>query len=130
MCGQADPQRPACREQPQKQPEKADGEHGEVPGAGLMTGPMVSRVLVRATHRTGYGLVLRCVLRVAGALRSVADQVQSPEDPVAEEQRADEQHGQLPGAEQLHRRSGPVLLVTGDAILPISIDLASVAPSY
>ena len=127
MCGQADPQRPACREQPQKQPEKADGEHGEVPGARPVTGPVIRGVLVRAARRSG--LVLRCMPCVAGALRR-ADQVQGPEDPVAEEQSANEQHGQLPGAEQLHRRSGPVLLVTGDAILPISIDLASVAPSY
>jgi hypothetical protein len=102
-CIECDPQRPALGEQPQKQPEKADGEHGEVPGAGLMTGPMIRGGLMRAAHRTGRGLVLRCVLSVAGALRRVADQVQGPEDPVAEEQRADEQHGQLPGAEQLHR---------------------------
>jgi hypothetical protein len=48
---------------------------------------------------------------------------------VAEQQRADEQHGQLPGAEQLHRCSDPVLLVTGDAILPILINLATVVLS-
>jgi hypothetical protein len=55
----------------------------------------------------------------------LAPQVQSPEDPVAEEQSADEQHGQLPGAEGLHRGSGPDLLVAGDAILPIMLDLAT-----
>jgi hypothetical protein len=49
---------------------------------------MIRRVLVRATHRTG--LVLRWVLRVVGAPRRVADQVQGAEDPVAEEQRTDE----------------------------------------
>ena len=85
MCGETDPQRSALGEQPQKQPEKADGEHGEVPGAR----PMIRRVLVHAAHHTGRGLVLR----VAGALRRVADQVQGPERPVAQEQRADEQHG-------------------------------------
>jgi hypothetical protein len=52
---------------------------------------MIRGMPVRVTHRTG--LVLRCVLRIIGALRRVADQVQGPEDPVAEEQRADEQHG-------------------------------------
>jgi hypothetical protein len=62
---------------------------------------MICRVLVRATHRTG--LVLRWVLGVVGALRRVADQVQGAEDPVAEEQSADEQHGKLLAAEQLHR---------------------------
>jgi hypothetical protein len=103
MCGDADPQRRALGEQPQKQSEKADGEHGKVAGAASMTGPMIRRALVRVTHRTGYGLVLRCVLGFADALRRVADQVQAPEDPVAEQQRADEQHGQLPGGEQLHR---------------------------
>jgi len=63
---------------------------------------MIRGVLVRpAARRTG--LVLRCVLRGADALGGVADQVHGPEDAVAEEQRADEQHGQLQGAEQLHR---------------------------
>jgi hypothetical protein len=54
---------------------------------------MIRGVLMRVTHRTGCGLVLRCVLRITGALRKVADKVQSPKGPVAEEQRADEQHG-------------------------------------
>jgi hypothetical protein len=54
---------------------------------------MIHGVLVRVTNRTGCGLVLCWVLRVAGAQRRVADQVQSPEGPVAEEQCADEQHG-------------------------------------
>jgi hypothetical protein len=125
MCGETDPQRPALGEQSQKQPEKADGEHGEVPGGRPMTGSMIRGLPVRAAHRTGRGLVLR----VAGALRRVADQVQAPEDPVAKQQRADEQHGQLPGAEQLHRCSGPVLLVTGDAILPILINPVTVVLS-
>jgi hypothetical protein len=53
-----------------------------------MSGPVIGRVLVRAIHRAG--LVLRWVLRVIGALRRVADQVQGAEDPVAEEQRTDE----------------------------------------
>jgi hypothetical protein len=83
MCGEADPQRPALGEQPQKQPEKADGEHGKVPGAGPMAGPVIRGVLVRVTYRTSCSLVLRRVLRVTGALRRVADQVQGPEDPVA-----------------------------------------------
>ena len=97
--GEADPQWRALGEQPHKQPEETEDEHSKVPGAG----PIIRRVLVRAAHHTGRGLVLRCMLRVAGALRRVADQVQDPEDTVAEEQRADEQHGQLPGAEQPHR---------------------------
>ena len=54
---------------------------------------MIRRVLVRVTHRAGRGWVLRLVLRVADALRRVADLVQGPEDPMAQEQRADEQHG-------------------------------------
>jgi hypothetical protein len=49
-------------------------------------------MLVRVT-RPSCGLVLRCVLCAAGALRRVAEQMQRPEDPVAEEQRDDEQHG-------------------------------------
>jgi len=64
---------------------------------------MIRGVLVRVTHRTGRGLVPRCVIRLTGALRRVADQVQDPEDPVAEKQRADDEHGQLPDAKQLHR---------------------------
>jgi hypothetical protein len=103
MRGQADPQRRALGEQRQKQPEKAEGEHSKVPGAGLMTDPMIRGVLVRAAHRTGRSVVLRRVAPVARALRRVADQVQGPEDPVAEEQRADEQHGKPPVAEKSHR---------------------------
>jgi hypothetical protein len=50
-----------------------------------MTEPMIRGVLVRAAHRpAGSSMVLRCVPRVAGALRWVADQVQGPEDTVAE----------------------------------------------
>jgi hypothetical protein len=89
MYSETDPQRSALGEQPQKQPEKAGGEHGEVPGARPMTGSMIRGVPVRTAHRTGRGLVLS----VAGALRRVADQVQAPEDPVAEQQRAGEHHG-------------------------------------
>jgi hypothetical protein len=76
-------------DQSQKQREQAEDEHGEVPGAGPITGPVICGVLVRFTYRTGCGLVLR----VAGAMRRVADQVQGAEDPVAEEKRADEQYG-------------------------------------
>jgi hypothetical protein len=47
-------------------------------------------------------LVLRCVLSATDALRKVAEQVQGPEDSVTEEQRADEQHGQVPDSKQLH----------------------------
>jgi hypothetical protein len=61
--GEADPQRSALREQPQKQPEEAEDEHSKVTGAG----PMIGGVLVRAAHRPGRILVLSCVLRVAEA---------------------------------------------------------------
>ena len=88
MRAECDPQRRAFGEQPQEQAEEADDEHGEVPGAR----PVIRGVLVRLTHRVGRGWVLHLVLRVAGALRRVADQVQGTEDPMAEEQRADEQH--------------------------------------
>ena len=86
---ECDPHRRALGDQPQEQAKEADDEHGKVPGAR----PMIRRVLVRVTHRAGRGWVLRLVLRVADALRRVADQVQGPEDPMAQEQRADEQHG-------------------------------------
>jgi hypothetical protein len=89
MRTECDPQRRALGEQSQEQAEEADDEHGEVRGAR----PVIRGVLVRVTHRAGRSLVLRCVLRVADALWRVADKVQGPEDPVAEEQRADEQHG-------------------------------------
>ena len=56
-----------------------------------MTGPVIRRVSVRVTHRTC--VVLRCVLSATDALRRVAEQVHRPEYSVAEEQRADEQHG-------------------------------------
>ena len=92
MRGAPDPQLCALGEQPQKQPEKASGEHSEVPGAGLMTCPMVCGVAVRVTDRTGRGLVLRCVLGAAGAQWREADQVQRTEDPVTEKQRADQHH--------------------------------------
>ena len=85
---ESDPQRRALGEQPQEQAEDTD-EHGEVSGAR----PVARGMLVRVTHRPSCGLVLHCVLCVAGALRRVAEQVQGSEDPVAEEQRADEQQG-------------------------------------
>jgi hypothetical protein len=107
-----DPQQRAVADQSQEQAEEADGEHGKVPG----TRPMTRRMLVRITYPTGRGLVLRCVLRF-GALRRVADQVQGPEGPVAEKQRADEQHGQPPDVEQLHRRIGSPALDIRDGIL-------------
>ena len=89
MRTECDPQRRALGEQSQEQAEEAEDEHGEVPGAR----PVIRGVLVRVAHRAGRGLVLRLVLRVADARWRVADQVQNPEDPVAQQQRADEQHG-------------------------------------
>ncbi len=78
---------------------------------------MARGVLVRVICHPGRELVLRCVLRAACALW-FANQVQGSEGPVAKKQRADEQNGQLPGTEQFHRRSGPVSLDMGNAILP------------
>jgi len=52
---------------------------------------MVRRMLVHGTLRPGCVLVLRCVLRAVSALWRVADQVQGPEGPVAEKQRAYEE---------------------------------------
>jgi hypothetical protein len=83
------PLRSALGEQPQQQAEEVDDEHGKVPGAR----PVIRGVLVCAAHRAGLGLVLRLVLLVADAFWRVADQVQGTEDPVAQEQRAHEQHG-------------------------------------
>jgi hypothetical protein len=71
-----------------------------------MAGPVI--------HRTGRGMVLRRLLRVAGTLLGVAEQVQRPEDPVAENQRDDEHQGLLSEAERLHRRS---LLDVGDGCM-------------
>jgi hypothetical protein len=51
-------------------------------------------VLVRITQPTGRRLVLCCVLFMGGALREEAHQVQTPEGPVAQQQRDDEQQGQ------------------------------------
>src|SRR5215208_2031629 len=88
MRAESDAQRCPLEEQPQEQAEDAEDEHGEV----LDARPMMTRgVLVRLTHRTGCGLVVRCVLRVASALRRVAHQVQSSEYPVAQQQRENEQ---------------------------------------
>jgi hypothetical protein len=53
--------------------------------------------------------VLRRVLGNSDALRRVADQVHDPEDAVAEQQRAGEQHGQIFGAGRFHRRPPPAL---------------------
>ena len=72
-CGETDPQRRALGEQPHKQPKEAEGEHGKVPGGGSVTGSVTGGVLVRAAHRPGRGLVFRSVLRVADALRRVAE---------------------------------------------------------
>jgi hypothetical protein len=47
---------------------------------------MICGLLVRAS-RSIRGVMLRCLPRATSALRRVADQVQGPEDPVAEEQR-------------------------------------------
>jgi hypothetical protein len=49
---------------------------------------MTRGVSVSVTQPASRGLMLRYVLAVVGALREVAHQVQSPEDAVAEEQRA------------------------------------------
>jgi len=45
------------------------------------------------THRTGRAMVLRSVLRVAGAQLRVAEQVHRPQDPVAEKQCDNEHQG-------------------------------------
>jgi hypothetical protein len=71
-----------------------------------MAGPII--------HRTGRGMVRRRMLRVAGTLLGVAEQVQGPEDPVAQKQRDDEHQGLLSEAERLHRRS---LLDVGDGCM-------------
>jgi hypothetical protein len=65
-----------------------------------MTDLVIRRVSMRVMHLTS--LVLRCVLSATDALRKVAEQVQGPEDSVTEDQRADEQHGQVPDSKQLH----------------------------
>ena len=79
---------------------------------------MTRGVLVRVICQPGRELMLRCVLRAACALW-FANQVQGSEGPVAKkQQRADEQHRQLPGVEQFHRWSGPVSLDMGNVILP------------
>jgi hypothetical protein len=88
MRAESDAQRCPLEEHPQEQAEDAEDEHGEVPDAR----PMMTRgMLVRLTHPTDRGLVLPCVLRVASALRRVAHQVQSPEYPVAQQQRENKQ---------------------------------------
>jgi hypothetical protein len=50
-------------------------------------------------------------------LQRITHQVQGPEDTVAEEQRADEQHGQVSDAEQHHYWYCPVFIETADGIL-------------
>jgi hypothetical protein len=88
MRAESDARRCPLEEHPQEQAEDAEDEHGEV----LDARPMMTRgVLVRLTHPTGCGLVVRCVLRVASALRRVAHQVQSSEYPVAQQQRENKQ---------------------------------------
>jgi hypothetical protein len=89
MRTEGDPQRRALGEQLQQQAEEADDEHGKVPG----TRPVIRGVLVCAAHRAGLGLMLRLVLLFADAFWRVADQVQGTEEPVAQKQRAHEQHG-------------------------------------
>jgi len=49
---------------------------------------MTRGILVSVTQPASRGLMLRCVLAAVGALREVAHQMQSPEEAVAEEQRA------------------------------------------
>jgi hypothetical protein len=52
-------------------------------------------MLMDVTRRPGCVLVLRRVMRAAGALQGVADKVQGPEDAVAEEQRPYEEERQV-----------------------------------
>jgi hypothetical protein len=92
------PPRGNLGEQAQEQADEA-GNHGEVLGTRSMT----RGVLMCTSRRSNRGVMLRCVPHAIGALRRVADKVQGPEGTVAEEQHAGEQHGQLLGAEQLHR---------------------------
>jgi hypothetical protein len=49
---------------------------------------------MRVTCRPGRGQVLCCMLRAASAFRRVADKVQGPKDPVAQEQRPHEEERQ------------------------------------
>jgi hypothetical protein len=66
------------------------GEHCEVLGAG----PVPYWVFVRVGRSPGVrNPVLRRVLGSSDALRRVADEVHDPEDTVAEQQGACEQHG-------------------------------------
>ncbi len=93
------PPRGTLGEQAQEQADEA-GNHGEVLGTSSMT----RRVLMCTSRRSGRGgRMLRRVPCAISALRRIADQVQGPEGTVAEEQRAGEQHGQLPDVKQLHR---------------------------
>jgi hypothetical protein len=82
---ESNPQRRALEEQSQEQAEDTGGKDSEIPRACVVA----RGVLVRLT-RPSRGLVLRCMLRGGSALWRVAEQVQGSEDPVAEEQRADE----------------------------------------
>ena len=86
------PQWSGCVKQPRKQTEEADDDHGEVLGAHCMA----CRMLMDVTRRSGCVLVLRRVVCPAGALWRVADEVQCPEDAVAEEQRPYEEERQEP----------------------------------
>jgi hypothetical protein len=78
---------------------------------------MTRGVLVRITQPTGRRLVLCCVLFMGGALREEAHQVQTPEGPVAQQQRDDEQQGQRSGAEQVHRWFWSALLDVNNGTL-------------
>ena len=62
-------------------------------------------------------LMLRCVLS-SDAPRRVADQVHYPEDAVAEQQRAGEQHGQMLDAEWFRRWTPSLARDTGDGGSP------------
>jgi hypothetical protein len=78
---------------------------------------MTRGVLMCTSLRSSRGVMLRCVLSSASAHWRTTDQVQGPEDTVAQEQRAGEQHGQLPDPEQLHRWTGSPALDIHDGIL-------------
>jgi hypothetical protein len=56
---------------------------------------MARRMLMDVTWRPGCVLVLRHMMRAAGALRRVADKMQGSEDAVAEKQRPCEKEQQV-----------------------------------
>ncbi len=75
---------------------------------------MTRVVSVSVTQPASRGLMLPCVLVVVGTLREVAHQVQSPENPVAQQKRADEQHGQMLDVRRFHPWTPSPALGTGD----------------